>query len=201
MKIELLRRLVLTDEQSRMMKDTGLVPSHSYVLQFLQLVEGCMLRSAGGTPSHQYAKDVDGTSQILWKQNTALNQQARADGPAGNDGYGIVVGTNAGSTPEDNENYSLDTKILHSAVGDAGKLNYHATTFIEPRTVGVNIDLDISRSFDNATGSTITVKEIGLQVFSAAETKYWLLMRDVVSDEDVLDGYTLTVGYTLRTTA
>jgi len=192
--IETYYRILKHDPEGRLVKDTGLIESHSYVIQFLELLYS-FLKSTDVT-----ATDTSGAESVLNDISDLENTKGLAIGGVGEDAHGIVVGTNAGATAEDNENYALDTKIEHSAVGAAGKLNYQATTIILAREVGANVDVDLSRPYLNETGSTITVKEIGLIVKNTTDTKYHLLLRDVVTDEDVLDGYTLTVGYTLRTT-
>ena len=192
--IETYYRILKHGPDGRLVKDTGLIPSHSYVIQFLELIYAAMKRlNFQGT-------DVTGAESYMYTISHDMVTKGRADPPGGNDTYGIVVGTNAGTTAEDNENYALDTKILHSGIGGAGELNYQAVTFVSPRVVGPNIDLDITRTFLNETGGTITVKEIGIICKNSSITKYHLLLRDVVTDEDVEDGYTLTVVYTLRTT-
>jgi len=104
------------------------------------------------------------------------------------------------TTAVDNENYKLDTKILHSDAGVAGKMNYRDVTFVAPRVVGANVDFDVIRSFINETDATITVKEIGIVCADGEYSKFFLVLRDVVTPETVEAGYTLTVTYTLRTT-
>lgn len=192
--IETYYRILKHNADGKLVKDSGLIPIHSYVIQFLELING-LLDGINIT-----ATDVDNAESTLLTTGYSILNSGIVDAGTGDDTHGIVVGTNAGVTAEDNLNYKLDTKILHSAVGAAGKLNYLAVTMVAPRVVGANIDLDISRAFLNETGTTITVKEIGLICKEIVTPKYFLLLRDVVTDEDVLDGYTLTVVYTLRTT-
>lgn len=193
--LETYYRILKHGPGGRLVYDTGLIPSHSYVIQFLELIRAWF----GITDKN--ATDVTGAESVLMDVTPDdSDTKGRVDPGVGNDTHGIVVGTNAGVTAEDNENYALDTKILHSGTGEANKLNYQAVTFIKAREVGANVDLDISRPFLNESGGTITVKEIGLICKNTTDTKYHLLLRDVVSDEDVEDGYTLTVVYTLRTT-
>jgi len=81
-------------------------------------------------------------------------------------------------------------------------LNYQAVTMVAPRVVAANIDFDVCRPFINESGGTITVKEIALYCKSTLDhVKYFALLRDVTADTDVADDETLTVVYTLRTTA
>jgi len=193
--IETYHRLVLRDKEGRVVRDTGKVRCRSYVLQFLQLLEGFF---SNVTIS---AKDIAGASTTIHNRLNQGNFYGRTDAGAGVDTHGVLVGTNVGATPESNDNFKIDTQILHSGIGEAGKLNYQATTFVAPRVVGANIDLDVSRAFINETAGTITVKEIVIYCKNTADTKYHLLLRDVVADQAVLSGQTLTVVYTLRTTA
>jgi len=190
--IETYYRLQIHDREGVLVRDSGEVPSHSYVIQFLEMVEGWV------NDENKIATDVDNAeTRIAW--DTGFDDfSGDINAVAGDDNHGIVVGTNTGPTAEDNLNYKLDTKILHSAVGAAGKLNYQAMTWVAPRTVGLNIDLDISRTFLNETGGTITIKEIGIITWGY-EDYYHLILRDVVEDEAVDDAETLTVVYTLRT--
>ena len=187
-------RILKHDPDGRLVKDTGLIESHSYVIQFLELIEAHL------DTKSKSCTDVEGANTRIMLTAFANSRFGRADSGVGVDTYGIVVGTNAGVTAEDTENYVLDTKILHSAVGAAGKLNYQSVTFVKAREVGANVDLDVSRTFLNETGNTITVKEIGMICANLEVGLYHLLLRDVVTSEDVPDGYTLTVVYVMRTT-
>ena len=192
--IELYYRMLKHDPDGVLVKDTGLMPSGSYVIQFLELIQGLF----DGITST--ATRVTGAEGIIVRPNEDMYRFGRVGAAALDDSFGVVVGTNAGTTAEDNENYALDTKILHSAVGAAGEMNYRDVTFVAPRVVGPNVDFDITRAFINETGFTITVKEIGIIANNNFDTQYFLLLRDVVTDEPVDDAETLTVIYVLRTT-
>lgn len=194
MRLETYYRILKHDPKGRLVKDSGLIPSRSYVIQFLKLLQG-MLNYETVT-----ATDVDNAETHIRKHDAAYEAYTgRTNAPINNATYGIVVGTNDGATAVDNEDYKLDTKILHGA--GAGQLNYKACLFpAAPSVVGPNVEFNISRAFENTSGNTITVKEIGIICNNAEISKQHLLLRDVVTDEDVLDDYTLTVVYTLRTT-
>lgn len=194
MSLELYYRMLTHTPDGKLVKDTGLIPSNSYVIQFLEMIQALF----DGIDKN--ATDVVEAERKIIEEIVAMRDWGKVAGPALDDSYGIVVGTNAGTTAEDNENFKLDTKILHSDAGAAGKMNYRDVQFTAPRVVGPNVDFDISRAFLNETGVTITVKEIGIICHADWRGWYHLLLRDVVSDEAVLDGYTLTVIYTLRTT-
>ncbi|HUW46256.1 MAG TPA: hypothetical protein VMW50_10745 [Dehalococcoidia bacterium] len=185
-------RLLKHDPEGKLVKDSGLIPSHSYVIQFLELIEAFF------DSKDKSATDVDSAESVLMDISDGLGSKGLVSAGVGDDTYGIVVGTNDGATSEDNENYALDTKIASGA--GAGQLTYQAVTFVAPRIVGTNIDFDVSRTFLNETAGNITIKEIGLICKNTTDTKYHLLLRDVVADEVVGDGLTLTVVYVLRTT-
>lgn len=194
MSIETYYRIMKHDPEGRLVSDTGLLPSHSYVIQFLEFIYSLW------AATDVNATDVTGAESVLNDVSDIMSSKGRYSAGAADDQYGIVVGTNAGETAEGNENFKLDTKILHSAVGAAGKLNYQAVTLVAPSVVGANVDYNISRPYLNETGNTITVKEIGIIILNFTDTKYHLILRDVVTPENVAAGYTLTVVYTLRTT-
>lgn len=187
-------RILKHDPGGRLVSDSGMIPSHSYVIQFLEIFDALWNKT------DKNATDVTGAESVLMDVSDNIETKGRLGAAVGEDTHGIVVGTNAGTTAEGNENYALDTKILHSAIGEANKLNYQAVITTAAAVDGANVDYDISRPYLNETGSTITVKEIGIIIKNTTDSKYHLILRDVVTDEDVLDGYTLTVVYTLRTT-
>lgn len=186
-------RILKHNPEGKLVKDSGLIPSGSYVIQFLELIESF------NAQRDIVATDVDAAESVLNDISDQCQTKGRVDGGIGSDTYGIVVGTNAGTTAEDNENYALDTKIAHGVGG--GQLGYQAVTFIYAREVGANVDLDVSRVFANTSGGAITVREIGIICRNTTDAKFHLLLRDVVADEAVADGFSLTVIYTLRTTA
>jgi len=194
MNLETYYRMLVHDPDGNLVKDTGLLLAGSYVIQFLEQLEAFL-----DADLTKEATDVVGAESLV-SGGVAAPAFGRMDAPALNDVYGVVVGTNAGTTAEDNLNYALDTKIAHSGIGAAGCMNYQAVTFVAPHEDAGNIDLHITRTFLNETGGGITVKEIGIICKNSVDTKYHLLLRDVVADELVNDGETLTVVYTLRTT-
>jgi hypothetical protein len=121
----------------------------------------------------------------------------RVNGPSGNANYGPVVGTGTGAY--DWDNYKLDTQIAHGA--GAGQLQYGATTFNAPQTVGNERYYEIIRTFQNQSGGDITVNEIGLYATQSTATYYWCIARDVLGiGVTVPNGQTLTVTYKIKVT-
>lgn len=194
MKFETFYRLIITDPNGKVVHDTGEKPSHSYVIQFLELVYSV---TSGTAVTATDTSNAETTILAL----ATCSSFGRVDAAQGDDNYGIQVGLNTGATAEDNENYTIDTLIDHSDVGAAGDMNYQSVTFVAPVVDGANVDFDITRPFLNESGNPITVDEITLVCKNSGDTKYHLLMRDTGMSQAVADANTLTVVYTLRSTA
>ncbi len=165
--------------------------SHSYVKQFLQLFEREWRDTGVST------LDITNTSRSLTIQGYRVDicyTNAQDD----DDTFGIVIGTS--SSAEDNTNYKLGTKITHGL--SSGKLDYGEMGFVNARVVGSNIDLVITRSFYNGSGSSITCYEFGIYAKAGYQlTSYYTfcIIRDVEAGGKVVaDGDTLTIQYTIR---
>lgn len=192
--LQLLLRLVVTDKDGKIISDTGQKPAKSFLIQYLEFWYGAF------RGVNYSCTDIYNAETPIYEGARASTSVFRLDGPVGNNLYGIVVGTNAGSTPEDNENYKLDTQILHGA--GAGQLTHNACTWDAPAIVGVNVECEGKRSFTNNSGATVTVKEVGVYACGSIDVgtkRYHCIIRDVVADKDVPDLCSLTVYYTLRT--
>ena len=114
---------------------------------------------------------------------------------------GIVLGT--GTTAVTAADYVLAT-LITDGVG-AGQLDYPASTTVGSLAIGSSTAAyDISRSFANSSGGSITVQEIGLvcgvDETGAPGTRSVLMIRDLTGGIAVGNGQTLTVTYTITTT-
>jgi hypothetical protein len=143
------------------------------------------LYETGGTSKDFYLKTVAGKGHVAIAGNAG----------AGVDTYGIQVGTS--NTAFNKNQYALQAKIAHGTGG--GQLQYLASS-VETVTAEDSTErFRVVRGFTNGSGSTITVKEIGLVIANQKEglTLYnFLMARDVLtSPQDVPDGSTLTVRY------
>jgi hypothetical protein len=124
--------------------------------------------------------------------------------PSGNATFGIVVGT--GSTTVTNDDFKLQTQIAHG--NGAGQLQHLATT-VEGVTVAGNVTtLTVKRLVTNASGSNITVNEVGLivQTYSTSDLRTTnslvMIARDVISGGAViLNGATVPIYIYVRVTA
>jgi len=183
--ISLEYEITVTDKQGKEVYKSGKQASKSYVKQFMQIMKAQM-----GGSNVPDVKDTAGTLRFVSRDNY------RADAPDGDDRWGIQVG--AGDTPVTNDDYALDDKILHGS--DAGKLQYGAMAFYDIVEESGYVKFTMSRTFFNGSGASIDVKEIGL--VSHTDDYYYLVVRDVLASPVTVNaGNTLTVQYTLKTTA
>jgi len=138
--------------------------------------------------THWYSGDVINGGGVFLAMN--------AD--AGVDSYGILVGS--GSTPVSYNDYNLALKISHGT--GAGQLTYqsHSTSSSFSSTSSY---VEINRTFVNNSGSTVTVREVGLMaraywkdVNAVRQDEKYLVARDVLpAPVDVPNLATLVVRY------
>jgi len=124
-------------------------------------------------------------------------------GGLGNAEKGIVVGT--GDNAETLNGFQLSAKILHGA--EVNKLSYAAqsTPVFSYASATKKWTSTITRIFNNNSGASITVKEVG--IYSAASgggvNVGFMLSRDLLTVENyktVPNGGQLTVTYTIEMT-
>jgi len=90
-------------------------------------------------------------------------QQLKSTEEISVDTYGIIVGTSDGAFS--GTGTALTAKISHGT--GAGEIKYgvcpNTGVSSEPATVGSTTSMKIARSFENISGSSITIKEVGIQ--------------------------------------
>ena len=102
-----------------------------------------------------------GSGPVCLSQNSSVDSTSMGyRGPAGNDAYGILVGS--GTNPEDFESYALHVKIANGT--GAGQLTYvqsegHAVTWNPGMLTMKN---DLARYFNNNSGADVSVDEVAL---------------------------------------
>jgi hypothetical protein len=175
---------VRDDKTGKIVKHGRWKKSKSFVIAFLQIVQAQAFDEA---PT---IKDVGGTN----RNQGGLNTNFTFNAPSGNSTYGIVVGT--GVTPQTNTDNKLGTQIATGS--GSGQLNYGAESEVAAQVVGPNVDYTNSRTFQNLSGSTITITEIGLIANFASFL--FLVIHDLAT-QAVNALQTATVTYTMRTTA
>ena len=180
-------QLIVRDKNGKIVRKTRFKRSKSFVLQFLQLLEVQMYRSVDVSMK----RDV-GT--MIAVADFASNFDAEA--AITDTTKGILVGT--GTTPPTNIDYNMETLIAHGT--GATQLSYGATSKTTTVVVGANVDFILTRTFNNGSGNTIHVTEVGIITLIGATPYYGLMLHDTFTAVPVLNGQTLTVNYTFRTT-
>jgi len=183
--INLEYEIAVTDEQGKEVYKTGKQPSKSYVKQFMQI-----MKAQAQNSSVPEVKDTTGTLRTLSPDRYTMKASD------GDDTTGIQVG--AGDASVTNDDYALDNKIEHG--NGTGQLQYGAMAFYDIVEESGYVKFTVSRTFYNGSGASIDVKEIGL--VSHTDGCYYLIVRDVLASPVTVNvGNTLTVQYTLKTTA
>ena len=193
--IVLAYRVMKQDIKKRILYDSGIIPSRSFVRQFVDCMK-VELSDTNGT-----AKDVTGTDVNMrgdvyaWDYHYGLH---RADAGEHNDDYGILVGTS--DTPPDNSDYALGTPIPDGS--ESGELEYGEMVFHDVTEEAGYIEASMRRIFYNAGTENVVVKEIGLVVNQTHENKNFLWIRDVLGTPVTVEpAQTLTVQYIMKTKA
>jgi hypothetical protein len=178
--------------------------SHSWLMQFIQMLMAEWQYSAGGSsPPAVAIKDETGTARNMPSPyGISYNTGAFAiNCPAGSSEYGVKVG--GGETPNAINTYALASPISHGT--GSGQLVYGAHTIesvINPS--GGDLTFRVTRVFTNNSGATVTVREIGISTkrFDQSNNyRIFLFVRDVLpSPTNVPDSATLTIRYTVKIT-
>jgi hypothetical protein len=113
--------------------------------------------------------------------------------------YGITVGT--GDTAFHLDDFVLETPI--AAGNGAGEL-YHQAQSAPVTLYSGDPDFTLNalhtRVFNNNSGDTIDVKEVGIVYYSAQDSNYYLFSRDVLAAPvEVLNAAQLTVSISITT--
>jgi hypothetical protein len=182
-------------------KTTGAMKSHSFVVQFMQHAEVMMCHNKGDmVAAYPYAKETGGSSQAIWGgSNGSINAFLSCLAPSGTSTWGIAVGT--GTTAPAVNDYKMETQIAHGVA--SGMLYYGSSGASGTIIVGSSCQITFLRTFGNTSGGTITLKEIGLQCSTAvggSQAYYQYLLAHDAVNQDVTNGQTAIVTYTMQTT-
>ena len=137
-------------------------------------------------------KNTDGNDVSI---NTLDFVSSSMKAPAGDDTFGIIVGT--ATDPVTMADFNLYGKISHGT--GSGQLNYGETSEYND-ALDMQWDRGLQRSFDNNSGGDITINEIGLvMMISDGSVNYFVMIaRDVISATTVPNGGRVTVKYWFR---
>lgn len=212
LKLPTLPELFLTfkneDSKGRVLLDDT-VRGHSWTRNFYNWMTAAGLDTPGDGVTASFgagylgAKDTYGTVKsstatcALRNSNTILNNGFHDAATTGY--FGIHVGT--GTTAFSIDNYMLEAKIVPG--NSAGRLLYSAQAV--PVTAYVSTageekwTTTITRIFNNNSGDSITVNEVGLVVrHNIWGDSYYLFERSVLSSPvTVVNGGQLTISYLL----
>jgi hypothetical protein len=177
----------------RLIRRTRKRVCRSFVIGFMQHLELFFGHSYNVGGDYVTIKDTGGTNR-----STPTNQYLRVYGAleatGGDANYGILVGT--GTTAVTTADYAVETQIAHGT--GSGQLNHGATVVGGAVDAGSGCTMTISRQFGNASGGSITIRELCL-VCMTHNGYYFLLSRDIVT-QAVADGNTATAIIEISTT-
>jgi hypothetical protein len=163
-----------------------------YYLSAVQGTEANSLRCQMTNAGWHVMPYVMASSNFVWDSE---GQGYR--GPAGNNTMGIVVGTGVGA--ESFESYQLGT-IIASGAG-AGQLSYALQEAPDVSTVGTTKKTVWVRYFNNNSGGSIGVNEVGLIIYFNYQGGLYLTERSkLASTVTVPNTGQLKVTYTIQLT-
>jgi len=192
--------------------------SHSFVSNFLSILASSLSASEAYNPGTAYGywfRATTGTYVAYNPYGYLMDTIFDLNDSANDSTYGIVVGT--GTSPPTPQDYQLGNQIVNGTGG--GQLVYGAHTINPaPQTIsGGNITTSsstpssgvlpvngnttswqISRTFQNQSGASITVSEVGLYTKLASSGYYVMLAHDLLSSPiSVPINAVLTIVYTI----
>lgn len=183
---DLFYEVIVTDKHGKVIgREAG--ESRSWLVAYNKMLAGNFGETA------QTIVDITGTGR---GQDYGY-QSFGAQGVAGDDNMGIVVGT--GTTPVDIEDYAMVSQVAHGS--GAGQLSYIAQVNTSPTVDATSSYFTLTRQFLNVSGGDITIGEIGLYGYiDAVPTAYYgCFVRDVLATPRLVpDGGAMTVVYTFK---
>lgn len=171
--------------------------SDSFVANFARILRGLAVgncTTATGVQSSTTVKDLNGNNASACTGSGSGLRPINLNAGAGDDSYGIVVGS--GTDPVSYDDYKMSNKIPDSV------LHYTAMTISDVEEYGTYAIIKLSRIFQNNGSSDVTVTETGIiadnRIGSESLVKF-LIARDVLSSPiTVKPGGSLNVTYTLK---
>jgi len=167
--------------------------SHSFVANFMYFL-GTFLAN-----TEYNWTDVSGNVRQYYGNNNLplsliLNANCGSPGQCG-----IVIGT--GTATPTPQNYKLGNQIANGT--SSGQMQYGNPSFIQPTVSGNTTSMIISQTFQNQSGASITVSEVGIIAFTDTSSgyDYVLLVHDLLSSPiTVANLSVLQITYTISVT-
>jgi len=191
--------------------------SHSFLMNFAAMLATTMANPSGGTVNWYYFKSTAGAWYSL-VDATGYNQLFDTLDSANDSTYGIVVGTGT-ATPTPNDD-NLQNQIANGT--SSGQLVYGSHTLspapgtsllqggTSTPTTGVltpsgnTTSFSISRTYQNQSGASITVSEVGIISIvntPATGNVYVLIIHDLLSSAITIpNNGVMAITYTISVT-
>ena len=176
----------------KLIKKTRKRLCRSFLINFMKSLELFMGHIYDQDSYIVYMVDTGGTERSIFGSQSYGDRFFVACALSGDSQVGIVVGT--GATAVTTSDNALDTQIAHG--GGSGQLNYGASSCNGAVDSGVGCTMTFTRDFGNASGDTITIREIGIVVRHSGY--YCLISRDIVT-QAVANGNTATAVIEIST--
>ena len=171
-------------------------PCKSIVVGLMKWLRAWFTVAFGNTSPTAWSMIDTGGSNESYPWVTAANygRHGAFNAPLNTDTYGIVIGTV--DTPVTPQDYLLSGKVANATMRHNAQSGEDVTSDVN------SCGFTFVRQFDNISGSTQTIKEVGLTVAinnAAGNQKNTLCARDVLATPKVvINGNSMTVRYIFR---
>jgi len=186
MAMRTLVRAVVRDREGRVIRDTGWRETNTLTKNFFAFLR-CAMRD-DPTPVVR----TDGTTGTIATPSSGSYAFMECSTTAGITTWGLLVGT--GTTEPTRDDYNLESKIPPGT--GAGRLEYGASDVL----YGPDY-VEVRRSFNNASGGDITIREVGLVACyrdaDAGADKRALIARSLFT-VTIPDGGSATLYYRIQ---
>jgi hypothetical protein len=196
--IQLFCKMDVYSKDGKLVRSSGMMRSRSFVKNFLVMFEYYIAHAYNAVADNTTIVNTAGSSKTHAGATVSLSKALSAEAPSTNDSYGILVGT--GTTAPALTDYTIETQIADGS--SAGQLQHGACAVSAADINGSYVDLPITRTFTNASGGQIVIKEAGLafqDLWGLASSESFLVAHDA-ADQTVDDGEICVVVYTIRVT-
>ena len=192
--------------------------SHSFLMNFLANLAEIMVNSYNDIVNYYVYRSTEGTWWTIAPAAANAGEIFAVFDSANDSTYGIVVGT--GTSPPTPMDYQLENQIQNgtgsgqlvygshltsptpASSGVAGATSEPAVGVLTPS--GNTTSFQMSRTFQNLSGASITVSEVGVivkQLGNAQNVIYVLIIHDLLSSPiTVPPNAVLTIVYTISVT-
>lgn len=184
----------VTDRDGKVISRQRRKLAHSFVKGWIAALCGSMNGSGAPDPDID-ATDTSGAAVTLGTGTKPF----RSNAGVGVTDFGIRVGTD--DTAVTINDYALAAAIAEGAGG--GQMEHLGASFNEVGVVGNVQSFEIVRIINNNSGGQINVREVGIYIYARTEGGsdcYLCQARDLIT-QDVPDGGSITITYTLRVVA